>query len=140
MPAAVLILCEDPATDRQVNLVRMIRRVVHADTIETGKGPGIIAVLDTNMRDEDFEESVLPTLQEFRFARKVKPVYGGYAQGIERIAHCQAVIDFVDNLRPSRPKKDGDKALAKYVDAVQEWARTRDILLNETYPRIRGAG
>lgn len=138
MPAAALVRCVDEIGRTQITGVRMIRYVAYVIKVPVGDGEGLLAVLDRDMRTDDFEESVLPALQSLRFVAQVEPVEGGHGGLSERMAHRTALLDFADSLLPSPPQAADAKALSDYAGRLREWVRTRDILVDETCPRIRG--
>lgn len=141
MPGAFLVGCEEGVGPAEIQAVALalgaIRNVAWAGRIGEGDERRILVVLDHDMRDEAYRDWLLPAVKAMRFVVDAGVVDMPRTTR-SRTAHCQALLDLVDRLRPEPPAEIHYGTTGAYAADLREWVRTRDILANETLGRIEG--
>ena len=141
MPGAFLVGCEEDAGPTEIQALALalgaIRNVAWAGRIGDGVERRILVVLDQDMRDETYHDWLLPVVRAMRFVADAGMVDMARTTRA-RTAHCQALLDLVERLRPEPPAEIHYGTVGAYAADLREWVRTRDILANEALGRIVG--
>lgn len=118
-----------PAVAHACRMLRCVGDVVELD------GDAVLALLETEMRDEDEGFGVLEAA--VRSLSKVTGVvkYGHSGFGTSAFDVARKTEDFVDGLRPEPPKDEAD--LEDFVDRLRAWRRVRDAVVEAAYDSVK---
>ncbi len=141
MPGAFLVGCEETAGPADIGALVLalgaIRNVAWAGRIGDGDERRVLVVLDHDLRDEAYRDWLLPVVMAMRFVEGAGVVDMPFHTGT-RSAHCHALLDLVETLRPEPPAEIHYGTMGAYASDLREWTRTREILANDLVGRILG--